>query len=435
MRPTRPRHRLFAVAVVASTVVTWCNMAGVAANGRKVALVIGNSAYTVKPLDNPTRDAEAVAKAFRSMGFDEVVVAPDLKAEAMRSAIAAFGKKVGKDTEIAVVFFSGHGIEDDGRNYLIPIDAKLEVAADLELQAVSLSSVLAQIDQATKLKLVILDACRTPLFPLRGRAKDTGRGLGRVEPKRNTLVAYAAKEGTTADDGTGEHSPFTTALLRNMAAPNVDVRLMFGGVRDDVLEATSKPGLKPQEPHLYGTLGREQVFLWSGAQASAAPPVAVPAPSPAPALPTSPPPAQRTVDDPIFARSVQEELHRIGCLVPAADGRWGEQSRAAYSLYLRRAHLPDGEPTEAQLDKLRVTGANVCPRAPIAAERDQGPSAQDRGSPPRPAPSPPRSRPSEPGSGGNCPPPTQLANGFTCTDAAGREWIARNGRRERVPAR
>ena len=105
--------------------------------------------------------------------------------------------------DIAAVFFAGHGTERDGRNYLIPIDATLARASDLDLQAITLDTVVDQLAGATKLKLVILDACRNNVFPLAGARRSTARGLARVEPEDNTLIAYAAKDGTTADDGAG----------------------------------------------------------------------------------------------------------------------------------------------------------------------------------------------------------------------------------------
>lgn len=119
---------------------------------------------------------------------------------------------------------------------------------------------LEQIQGAVRLRLVILDACRNNIFPLAGRSRGVSRGLSRVEPDRNTLVIYAAKEGTLADDGVGRHSPFTAALLKRLAIPGLEIRLLFGQVRDDVLAATAHLS-PPQEPYVYGSLGGQPIFL------------------------------------------------------------------------------------------------------------------------------------------------------------------------------
>jgi hypothetical protein len=126
------------------------------------------------------------------------------------------------------------------------------------LQAVALSTVIDQLGGATKLKLVILDACRNNSFPLAGAKRTTSRGLARVEPEDNTLIAYAAREGTVADDDPGRrHSPFTEALLKHVATQGIEVDYVFRLVRDDVVKTTSGQ----QTPHIYGTLGRERIYL------------------------------------------------------------------------------------------------------------------------------------------------------------------------------
>ena len=241
----------------------------VPAEARRVALVIGNASYAIGPLTNPVNDADAVAKALKDLGFEDVVLSKNLGGNAMRDAIKSFGARAA-GADIAVVYFAGHGTEVGGRNYLIPIDARLARGADLDFEAISLDTVISQVDGARKLRLVILDACRNNIFPLAGAKRSLSRGLARVEPEDNTLIAYAAKDGSTADDGTGRHSPYTTALLKHLGTPNLDVRIMFGRVRDDVLSLTRRE----QQPHLYGTLGGEQIFLSSSATSAAPPPVA-----------------------------------------------------------------------------------------------------------------------------------------------------------------
>ena len=136
---------------------------------------------------------------------------------------------------------------------------------------------LEQLAGASRLKLVILDACRNNLFPMAGSKRSVTRGLSRIEPEDNTLVVYAAKDGTTADDGAGrQHSPFTLALLRHIATPGLEVSFVFRRVRDDVVAATKAV----QTPHVYGTLGGKELYLKPPSAASATAPPPPPGPSP-----------------------------------------------------------------------------------------------------------------------------------------------------------
>jgi len=230
------------------------------AEARRVALVIGNADYKVGPLQNPVNDAAAVAKAFEALGFDKVTLKENLGAEDFRATLSEMSHE-STGAELGVVYFAGHGVEVAGRNYLIPTDAMLARQGDIDLQAIALETVISQLAGVDGLRLVILDACRTNVFPLAGTTRAIGRGLSYIEPENGTLVVYAAKDGTTADDGTGRgHSPFTEALLKHIATPNLEVRLLFGRVRDDVLELTRR-GAEPQQPHLYGALGGRLHYL------------------------------------------------------------------------------------------------------------------------------------------------------------------------------
>jgi len=227
------------------------------AEARRVALVIGNADYKVGPLGNPANDADAVAAAFNGLGFDLVLLRKNLGVEGFRTVLSEVARE-SAGADVAVVFFAGHGTERDGRNYLIPVDAKLDRVSDLDLQAIALSIVLDQIGGATKLKLVILDACRNNVFPLAGVRRSVTRGLARIEPEDNTLVVYAAKEGTLAEDGVPTlHSPFTASLLKHLATPGLEISFVFRRVRDDVARTTGNR----QQPHLYGTLGGEGIYL------------------------------------------------------------------------------------------------------------------------------------------------------------------------------
>jgi uncharacterized caspase-like protein len=246
---------------------------------KRVALVLGNSAYqNVAQLPNPVNDGAIIAAKLREAGFDVVDSRHDLPASETRRALRDFADR-SRDADIAVVYYAGHGMEVDGTNYLIPVDAKLERDTDVYDEAFSLDRVLLAIEPAKRLRLVILDACRDNPFSksmkrtLASRA--IGQGLAKVEPTSpNMLIAYSAKAGSTAADGDGKNSPFTVALSKYLTEPGLDVRRAFGFVRDDVLKNTSNR----QEPFVYGSLGGEDVPLVPAPAKAAAP--STPAPNP-----------------------------------------------------------------------------------------------------------------------------------------------------------
>jgi uncharacterized caspase-like protein len=229
---------------------------------KRVALVIGMSEYRQVPrLTNPARDADAMTALFRKAGFDEVESRRDLGIADLRRAIRDFAE-ASRGADIAVVYYAGHGIEVDGVNYLIPADAKLVSDFDIEDETISLDRVLRSLDSVRRLKLVILDACRDNPFANTMKrslaSRSVGRGLAKVEPAMSdTLVAFAAKAGAVASDGDGNNSPFSSALVKYIAEPGLDLRIAFGRVRDDVLKATGNR----QEPFVYGSLGGDTMAL------------------------------------------------------------------------------------------------------------------------------------------------------------------------------
>jgi len=247
---------------------------------KRVALIIGNSAYqNVPPLSNPVNDGAIMAATLKSAGFDVVDSRHDLSAIETRRALRDFSDAA-YDADVAVVYYAGHGMEVDGANYLIPVDAKLERDTDVFDEALSLERILVAAEPAKQLRLVILDACRdNPFAKLMKRTVATraiGRGLAKIEPTSpNTLIAYSAKAGSTAADGDAKNSPFTVALAKHLTKPGLDVRRAFGFVRDDVLKATGNR----QEPFVYGSLGGDDVPLVP-APARAASPASEPVPSP-----------------------------------------------------------------------------------------------------------------------------------------------------------
>lgn len=245
--------------------------------GRRVALVIGNSDYkNVAFLRNPRKDAEAIAASLRNIGFDHVIVANDATREKLIDQLRAFADEAEK-ADWAMVYYAGHGLEAGGVNYLIPTDAKLATDRDIQFEAVPLDQVLAAVEAARKLKLVVLDACRDNPFSPRQTAapvvaavpaattagakitsRSIGRGLAEVNVASGTLVVFAAKNGQVALDGEGDNSPFAVAVLQRIATPGVEINKLFRLVRDDVMEATAGR----QEPYTYGSLpGKEDFFF------------------------------------------------------------------------------------------------------------------------------------------------------------------------------
>jgi WD40 repeat protein len=228
----------------------------------RVALVIGNSAYrNVVRLPNPANDAAAMGDLFKAAGFDDVQVANDLGVNDLRKALRSFAEKAAT-ADIAVVYYAGHGLEIGGHNYLIPVDAVLARDLDVSDETVDLDRVLELVDQAKRLKLVILDACRDNPFAAKMKrtlgSRAIGRGLGQPEVQTSdTLVAYAARAGSTALDGEGAHSPFATALLHHLTAPGLDLRIALGKVRDEVWQNTRHE----QEPFIYGAVGGDTLAL------------------------------------------------------------------------------------------------------------------------------------------------------------------------------
>ncbi len=233
-----------------------------ALNSRRIALVIGNSAYkSVAALPNPYRDAEAIAAALRRVGFQEVTLEINLGRDRFTDTLRNFARQA-EAADWAVVYYAGHGIEMGGINYLIPVDAKLEVDRDVEFEAIPLDRVIAAVDGAKKLRLIMLDACRNN--PFLGQMRRTiatrsiGRGLAPVEPEAGSLVVYSAKHGEIALDGDGTNSPFASAFIKNLATPGLEVRRLFDVVRDDVMTSTNGR----QQPFSYGSLpGSEDFFF------------------------------------------------------------------------------------------------------------------------------------------------------------------------------
>ena len=228
---------------------------------KRVALVIGNSAYAhTLQLANPRNDAQAITAALRRAGFDVHVVV-DANKRAFEDALRRFGDRL-DGAHAAVFFYAGHGVQVDGRNYLLPVDAKLERVRDLTYETIELSTVLREMEATRRVNLIFLDACRdNPMMrSLTGaagaRSVVVGRGLAPVDAATGTLISYATKDGNVAADGVGRNSPYTTALLSQLEQPGLEVGLMLRRVRENVIAMTNNQ----QVPWEYGSLLGEFYF-------------------------------------------------------------------------------------------------------------------------------------------------------------------------------
>ncbi|PIE83309.1 MAG: hypothetical protein CSA09_02225 [Candidatus Contendobacter odensis] len=231
--------------------------------GKRLALVIGNGEYVyTSKLINPLNDAKTVAAALGKLGFQVDGPHYDLSKPQMEQRIKRFGRRA-RSASAAVVYYAGHGVESGGKNYLIPVDAELAFEADVATDAVALDVILRQINGRRGWRLVILDACRNnPLADQMARpdgTRDIFRGLAPVEPRHQTYVAYAAKDGTKAldqDPDGSPHSPFAAAMLKHLNGSR-PLPQLFGAIREDVLKRTDRQ----QEPWLYGAFGSKPVCL------------------------------------------------------------------------------------------------------------------------------------------------------------------------------
>jgi uncharacterized protein len=206
----------------------------------RVALVIGNSAYQALPvLPNPANDATDVAAELGEMGYDVTVRTNATRAE-MANVIARFAEKM-RGAELALLFYAGHGVQLNGENYLLPVDARGESEAALTLSTIDLSSLQDAMADA-RANIIILDACRNNPFAdaiAAHRGIGASRGLTPMDTRgRGSLIVFSTKPNSVAADGNGRNSPFTAALIRHMSARGLEIRQMISRVRKDVLAAT-----------------------------------------------------------------------------------------------------------------------------------------------------------------------------------------------------
>jgi carboxyl-terminal processing protease len=222
---------------------------------RRIALVIGNGRYsgTAPPLANPPNDARLMTAALKTRGF-EVIELIDGDRRTMKRAISNFGERLEEagENSVGLFYYAGHGVQVNGRNYLIPIGAEISREPDVDSEAVTAASILGQMEFArNRLNFVILDSCRNNPYSRGFRGAATG-GLARMDASRGTLVAYATGPGEVALDGTEANSPYTLALAKAMAVPGLAVEQMFKRVRQNVIENTNEQQVPWESSSLTG---------------------------------------------------------------------------------------------------------------------------------------------------------------------------------------
>jgi hypothetical protein len=260
--PVRP-----ALAVV--MLLSWALHAAPASAEKRVALVIGNGAYrNASALPNPRNDAQDVGAALTRTGF-ETIVGIDLDRAGMDKAAVSFNRAA-RDADVAVFYYSGHALQFAGVNYLMPVDARLTDEADLRLMA-RVDDVVADLQQAKNLRILVLDACRDNPFAEalkrsvgRTRGASLGSGLAKMDSPQGMIVAYATQAGRTAEDGSGRNSPYTAAFLRNIETPE-EIGTVFRRISADVYDATRRTQLPELSLSLIGE------FYLKGRSSAAAP--------------------------------------------------------------------------------------------------------------------------------------------------------------------
>ena len=270
--------------MILASVLAFVLQSELALASKRIALVVGNSAYQhATPLKNPVNDAEAVAETLERLDF-EIVKGVDLSHRDFAKTISNFAEKLSKGVDVALFFYGGHGLQLNGKNYLVPVDAELASETSLEFEAIRLQTILSLMERSQTTNLVFLDACRdNPLARNLARTMGTrsvslGRGLARVETGVGTLIAYSTQPGNVALDGEGVHSPFAKAFLKHAEAPGVEIEGLMRKVRQDVIDETNGA----QVPWNHSSLTRKFVFSPAKKVAKAEPA------KPAPAKPAAP---------------------------------------------------------------------------------------------------------------------------------------------------
>lgn len=226
------------------------------ASESRVALVIGNSAYTNSPLKNPSNDAQDMSSKLRGLGFN-VVERNNIKTKQIGSMLTEFRSKLSPGA-VALVFYAGHGIQIKGENYLPAVDAEINAEEDVPYQSISVKQIMDVLDESkTRLNLVFLDACRNNPYSRSFRSAENG--LARVAAPSGTLISYATRPGSVAADGDGRNGLYTSKLLKQLGSTQ-QIELSLKAVVSEVKAAS----LGKQEPWMEGSIEGEFCFAGCG---------------------------------------------------------------------------------------------------------------------------------------------------------------------------
>ena len=224
-------------------------MRGVAVTEERIALVIGNAAYRIDPLDNPVNDARLVAQSLKQSGF-AVSLQENLDRRGLVNALRDFGNRLGENT-IALLYYAGHGLQLRDRNYLIPVDAEIRSEDEIPIAGVDLGFMLGRMSAArSRINIVILDACRNN--PFAGKGGPSAQGLAQMDAPVGTLLAYATAPGKLAADGSGANSLYATNLARHLLTPGLPVEHVFKRVREGVVRDTREQQVPWESSSLQG---------------------------------------------------------------------------------------------------------------------------------------------------------------------------------------
>ena len=379
-----------AVAVAVGAIAA---MSASASAASRVALVVGNSAYkSGAVLDNPANDAADIGAALDKIGF-EVIVAQNVTRETFVKDVRAFSERA-QGAEIAFLFYAGHGLQMNGDNYLLPVDAKIEGPGDVRFNTISMADIQQEMEGGARTNIIVLDACRNNPFVVKvtkGERAVAAQGLGRVDAAgEGSLIVYSTQPNNVALDGEGRNSPFTAALLKHIATPGLEVRQMISRVRGDVLAATVRRQMPWDSSSLVGDVylaGSLDAPAPAASQVATGSPDARAAPRVAALMPTP----ERAADAPVAmppppsasAPKALQDVHRfdgkwIGTIdcEPTASGLPGwkyELPAIVWNGHFRGAHGKEGSPGSDSFDGT----INPDGSAEISQNGISGPTAKD----------------------------------------------------------
>jgi hypothetical protein len=330
--------------VVVSLSLIWT---GPAAAEKRIALVVGNSAYqNITRLDNPRNDAMLMAETLAGLGFALIGGSAqlDLDKAALDTDVQNFGRQI-QGADVALFYYAGHGVQVNGSNYLVPVGANPTREADVDFQMVDINLVLRQMQgSGTRLNLVILDACRNNPFGARGLRSADG-GLAQMRAPEGTLISYATQPGSVAQDGSDGHSPYTKALATTIKKAGLDIFQTFNQVGLAVKRETGGS----QQPWVSSS-PIDGTFYFVAPAAQGEPKIATGPPPLADTL--RPDPDFVPITDPAMLRELSERLYDHNFDPEVPDNKNG--MRIAISKFQEKSNLPpSGEATEGLLTRLR----------------------------------------------------------------------------------